>query len=328
MKRLLSVFLICITVLTMGACSSKDEDENSLLKAVLNGEKTFITEKGEAVFLKNYAVGHGKLATPLYANPTEFVFVDFDGDKIDELVINISTDYGAYLILRRDGLDVYGYEFGVRSLISLKTDGSFIGSNGASSNYYCRLTFEDNKANVVYTAIKDSNMNRFELDGKECSVEELNEYINDWELKESVKWINYKIYTENTSKEDSDNGKDVSNLEKINLNNYVSVTFEGDDSTGWGRVTFDKEKFLLDHINNVSFDEKNYVVYSELYGETNESAANTITKYIHTYLDKNGNLSNGDTVKIIWRINSEIIETYFELNYEYTSETYLVTGLK
>ena len=137
---LLSVLLICAIVLTMGSCSSRKDNSKDLLTAVFNNEKTFITEKGEAVLLKNYAVGNGALATPLYANPVEFVFVDFDDDKTDEMVINISADYGTYLVLHCNGLDVYGYEFGARALQVLKIDGSFMGSNGAGSNYYCKLT--------------------------------------------------------------------------------------------------------------------------------------------------------------------------------------------
>ena len=40
--------------------------------------------------------------------------------------------------------------------------------------------------------VKDSTMNRFELNNQECSIEELNEYINDWHLKKNIKWIKYK----------------------------------------------------------------------------------------------------------------------------------------
>lgn len=319
----------------MGACSSQKDNSKDLLTAVLNNEKTFITEKGEAVLLKNYAVGNGELATPLYANPVEYVFVDFDEDKTDEMVINISSDYGGYLVLHCNGLDVYGYEFGVRALQALKTDGSFMGSNGAASNYYCRLTFDDNKANVTYTAIKDSTMNQFELNGKECSIEELNEYINDWNLKKAVEWIKLKDNAEDTSKDptnddtgNNDESTSTNNSAKINLNNYISVEFEGDNLAGYGSVTFDKEQFLLDHIGNISFNKENVQVYRELYGNTDKSAANAIIKYISVSLDKRNKLSNGDTVKTVWKIDTEKVETYFVWDYVCTSESFTVSGLK
>ncbi len=335
MKRLLSIFLFFVIALTIGACSSQKIDSMDLLTAVLNNEKTFITEKGEAVLLKNYAVGNGEFTTPLYANPVEYGFVDFDEDKTDEMVINISTDYGAYLVLHCNGLDVYGYEFGVRSLQALKTDGSFMGSNGAASNYYCRLTFEDNKASVTYTAIKDSTMNQFELNGKECSIEELNEYINDWNLKTAVKWIKLKYNSEDTSKDptndntgNNDDSTSTNISAKINLNNYVSVEFEGDNLAGYGSVTFDKERFLLDHIGSVSFNKESIQVYRELYGNTDKSAANAILNYISVSLDKRNKLSNGDTVKTVWKIDTEKVETYFVWDYVCTSESFTVSGLK
>lgn len=334
MNRLLSICLICAIIFTMGACSSQKDASKDLLTAVLNNEKTFITEEGEAVLLKSYSVGNGELAAPLYANPVEYVFVDFNEDKTDEMVINISADYGAYLVLHCNGLDVYGYEFGVRALQALKTDGSFMGSNGAASNYYCRLTFEDNKANVKYTAIKDSTMNQFELNGKECSIEELNEYINDWNLKKAVEWIKLKDNAEDTSKDPTNNDagsqeeSSPTNTAKINLNNYTSVKFEGDNLAGYGSVTFDKEQFLLDHIGNISFNKENIQVYRELYGNTDKSAANAIIKYISVSLDKRNKLSNGDTVKTVWEIDTEKVETYFVCDYVCTSESFTVSGLK
>lgn len=159
-----------------------------ILQSVFRNEKTFITERNEATYLKDYSVGNGSLSTPLLATPTEYAFVDLDEDHVEELIVNISADYGAYLVLRCNGLDVFGYEFGAKVLQSLKTDGSFMGSNGAGINYYCRLTFEGNEKSILYTAIKDSTMNRFELNGEECSIESLNEYINDWNLKEKAQW--------------------------------------------------------------------------------------------------------------------------------------------
>jgi len=326
MKRLLSVFLFCMLIFTLSACSTKNDDSKSLLTSVLNNEKTFITEKGEAVLLHNYLLDNSKSYSQLPASPEEYVFVDFDNDSIDELVINISSDYGLYLVLHYNGLDIYGYEFGIRSLLSLKTDGSFIGSNGAASTYYCRLTFEDNKANIVYTAIKDSTMNQFELNGKEASIQSINEYINDWNLKKSVEWIKYQPSFDTTLEKEIV-ATDSNNLTKINLNNYILVSFQGNNLAGHGSVMFDKEKFLLDHIKNVSFNKENLQVYRELYGNTEKSAANTITKYISVDLDKRNDLSNGDIVKTIWKIDEEKVNTYFVWDYVYTSETFTVTGL-
>lgn len=340
MKKILSIFLICVIALNMCACSGKEDSTKTLLTAVLNNEKTFINEKGEAVLLKDYALGKGELAIPLYADPTEYTFVDMDNNGTDELVINVSTGYGAYLVLCCNGFDIYGYEFGVRAFHQLKTDGSFIGSGGAASEYFCRLSFEDNKANVIYTAVKDSNIGRFELDGKECSIQELNEYINDWNLKEDVKWVKINSSTttpdnqtgDNTDKDsDKDSGKtNNSNTESkvIDLNKYVVVSFTGDNLAGYSSVEFDKEKFLLDHKNNVSFNKDNLQVYRELYGNDETIAASSIIKHFSVRLDKYRELSNGDSVKITWEIETEKIKNYFECQYTCSTEVVTVSGLK
>jgi len=60
MKRLLSVILFCMLIFTLSACSTKNDDSKSLLTSVLNNEKTFITEKGEAVLLHNYLLDNSK----------------------------------------------------------------------------------------------------------------------------------------------------------------------------------------------------------------------------------------------------------------------------
>ncbi len=309
MKKILSVFLACIMIFSFSACSSENKDAQSLLSTVLNSEKTFIAEDGTAVLLKNYFVGNGERL----ANPTQFVFVDFDDDNIEEMVINIS-DLGYFLVLRVDEAGVYGYEFSARTLNSLKTDGSFSGSNGAASTFYCRLSFENNKPIVIDEAVADSDAGHFELNGEKASPEEMAEFAQKWHRKKDVEWT--KIENNIT------NDPSV-----INLNNYISVKFSGTDSEGYGSVAFDKEKFLLDHIGNVSFNKENLQVYRELYGYPEKSAANTILKYISVSLDKVYNLSNGDTVKVVWEIDTEKVETYFVWDYICPSVSLAVTGL-
>ena len=123
------------------------------------------------------------------------------------------------------------------------------------------------------------------------------------------------------------NESSVSGSSQINLNNYISVKFEGNNLAGYASVKFDKEKFLLDNINNITFNKQNEQVYRELYGNTDKSAANAILSYVSVSLNKNSKLSNGDTVETIWNFNEEKIKTYFEWNYVCTSQSYTVAGL-
>lgn len=171
--------------------TNNSNENQKILGAVLENKKTFISEKGSAVFLKDY-----KILGSLIANPCEYVYVDFDSDGKEELVVNISKNAGFYLVLHYNEYDIYGYELGIRSLSALKSDGSFMQSSGAASNYYCRMSFEQDKINIINTAIKDSTSGKFQLNGKECSIQELNEYINDWHLKENVQWEEYDFIKE------------------------------------------------------------------------------------------------------------------------------------
>ena len=96
---------------------------------------------------------------------------------------------------------------------------------------------------------------------------------------------------ETDSSNSNDNTEQTNNSAKINLNKYVSVDFEGYNLAGRGSVKFDKEKFLLDHIENIFFNEDNHQVYRELYGNEYKSAANAILPYISVSLDKYSKLA-------------------------------------
>lgn len=133
---------------------------------------------------------------------------------------------------------------------------------------------------------------------------------------------------ETVSTNSNDNIEPTNNSAEINLNKYVSVNFEGYNLAGYGSVKFDKEKFLLDHIDNIFFNEENHQVYRELYGNEYKSAANAILQYISVNLDKSNKLSNGNTVKLVWKINTDKVNTYFKWDYTYSAQTFTVSGLK
>ena len=130
------------------------------------------------------------------------------------------------------------------------------------------------------------------------------------------------------SSDNKNSGDSTNDSNKIDLNKYVSVNFEGYNLAGYGSVDFDKETFLLENIKNISFNQKNLAVYKELYGETDESAAKSILKYISVNLDKQSKLNNGNTVKLVWEINTDKVNTYFKCDYIYTTQTFTVSGLK
>jgi len=315
---LLSVLLACFAFLLVG-CSDNEPKNN--LSDVLENKAPFISEIGTSAYLKDYKIGVGTLSIPIDAIPSKYVYVDLDNDGANELVVNISDKYGYYLVLHWNGQDVYGFEFNARSLLSLKTDGSFMRSNGAARNSYCKMSFDNNSYTIIDEAIKDSTAGNFELKGKNVSVEALNEFISNWNLKSNVEWKNIKV-SEETDKSDT-NVKD-----KINLNDYVSVRFDGKNLAGYAYVSFDREKFLLDNINNISFNQDNLQVYKELYGNSGKSAANDILEYVSVGLNKQSKLSNEDEIELVWRIDTEKLTSYFEWEYICAPQLFTVTGLE
>ncbi|MBQ5765270.1 MAG: hypothetical protein IIW03_03895 [Clostridia bacterium] len=170
--------------------STKPTETNvkNILTEVLKSEKMFITQTGKKVYLKNHLLGEGVLATPTPAYPTEYVFIDFDGDSHHELLVNVNNEYATYLVLRYNDSTVYGYEFGIRSLQNLKIDGSFSGSGGAATHYYSKMTFVSNTCKIINIAVKDDMGGVYELNGKSCSVSIVNKYITTWNKKENVVW--------------------------------------------------------------------------------------------------------------------------------------------
>ena len=191
MKRLLTVFF-CFSITMLVGCMPVEKDGSEVLLSVMNQECTFVTQNGKEVLLKDYMVGEGEYITNKYAQPYEYTYVDFDEDGMDEMVINISNDLGFYLVLHYEAEKVYGYEFVIRSLQSLKSDGSFIRSGGAMSTYYSCMTFDKQKVKITNTAIKDDNNQIYELYGKQSSIEELDKYIANWNQKENVTWMKCK----------------------------------------------------------------------------------------------------------------------------------------
>lgn len=134
---------------------------------------------------------------------------------------------------------------------------------------------------------------------------------------------------EDTNNQETNNGSnDIDSKPIINLNNYISVSFSGYNLAGHASVRFDEEKFLLDNINDISYNEDNLQVYRELYGDNGKSAANNIIRNISVKLNKSSYLSNGDIVEIVWEINTQKLETYFNWKYICPPQSFTITGLK
>ncbi len=177
-----SIFLVIALVFSLCSCSQTTSPKRLL--AVMNNEESFIDEKGNVIHINDFQYSEG-----MTAKPSEYTFVDFDSEGIDELVVKISDSATVYLVLRDSGEAVYGYLFYGRSLQSIRTSGCFIQTGGAQTNYYCHISFDENSYSVSHEAICDSVIGKYELYGEPCSVDEMQEYLKEWSLLPDVTWV-------------------------------------------------------------------------------------------------------------------------------------------
>lgn len=164
--------------------TSDDNDKiQTLLKDVMNNKKEFTTENNKEVLLKDFVIIDDEKA-----QVDKYATVDMDSDGIEELIILTTSEYGSYVVLHYENGIIYGYKIGIRSLESLKKDGTFIGSSGATSNEYLTMSFDKNKYKTTAFAIYDTVNNVYEVEGKKVSEEFAKEYTDKWAERESVEW--------------------------------------------------------------------------------------------------------------------------------------------
>lgn len=184
-RCLLLVYIFTMIVLIVGCENNKQTLTELSITDIINNKITFITENGNSVYLKDYRLPN--LYEDLYLIPEKYVFVDFDGDNVQELVLH-APNVGRYIVFHRKEKDIYAFEFVERVLISLKIDGSFIQSEGAGINAYARLTFDENGYDIFEEAYSNDIDNVYEINEKESTSEKVNNYKQKYEKKESVNW--------------------------------------------------------------------------------------------------------------------------------------------
>lgn len=135
----------------------------------------------------------------------------------------------------------------------------------------------------------------------------------------SVEGMNSGVTNNNTGEEQAQG--------LVDLNKYVSVEYSGYNYAGTARCGIDKEQFLLDNIDIIRFNPDTEKVYKELYGDTRESAASTVLRYISVKASPGYRLTNEDSINVEWTIDEEKVKTYFLWDYSFSDMTLTVEGL-
>ena len=119
---------------------------------------------------------------------------------------------------------------------------------------------------------------------------------------------------------------------KVNLDKYVTVSFDGYDGYGKALVKFDKDAYLKDYKKKIKLKKSGNFLQDSL--TKNYGAAELLYDF---YVDGNwkiegdssdGKLKNGETVKLSWGFNQEELEEQFKVKFTSKGTEFKVEGLK
>lgn len=179
------------------------------MKEVLDGERQFISAYSQYNEGDGRTYGIHDLRTFYYDDqfPDAVVeagrvaVIDLDRDGINEMVIwpegedEYLYSVVGYVILRRQGDEIYSYNPGYRTFGSVKSDGTFSWSNGAPWGGFATLTFGPDQIILHETIYHKPGENGIDqlyfVDGRKATKEE-HSAAEGWQnLKPSLAWYTY-----------------------------------------------------------------------------------------------------------------------------------------
>ncbi|MBR6768751.1 MAG: hypothetical protein IKM34_04615 [Clostridia bacterium] len=158
-----------------------DDTIEQVFEAALNNEikVTYgrFGEEDQAVYLKDYVMW--EYFKPFGEFPSNsYALIDVDGDDICELAINSYN----YIILRYDQGKVYLYEFSIKQMHALFTDGTICGHDQAGhviTGYKLSFDGTEVKEQELWKDVYDSETDEWSyyIKGEQVSIEERNRYF-------------------------------------------------------------------------------------------------------------------------------------------------------
>ena len=173
------------------------------LVAVLYSQKPYIDEEGKSVYLKDY-----KFQNTANMSPEEYTSVDMDNDGVNELIVNIAHQdvIISVMVFRVYNGEVYGYEFVLRALKAIKTDGSFSCSESAFITSTHKLEFEGTSYKVVELEYSNSIDNVYRLNGVNVTKAETETFESEWNKIPQAVWAKWQ-------NGDSQNQRDIGQMQ-------------------------------------------------------------------------------------------------------------------
>lgn len=198
MKKIFAVFMCLVLCFSFAGCNNygKINEDKAVFQKVLHKQQNFfykslVTDEIIEDNLDNFSFNASDNALISFT-PESYTYVDFDFDNVEEMVIN-SMELDYYLVLRYCDDKVYGYIVGVRSIIDLRTDGSFMTSSSAAVNSISNLSFSGTSFEIKHKANENDFDNEYLLNGKTSNKETVKKYFSDWDKNTTkVSWTQIK----------------------------------------------------------------------------------------------------------------------------------------
>lgn len=234
--------------------------EQELIDAMQN-KKEIISENGDSVLFNDFlytVYTTDEILTDIEAQ----TFIDIDEDGINELICRL--DGGSHYIILRYNENIYCYYMYTRWFQSLKCDGTYMATGGASDNYIFKMTFDENNKKVEteiarYEEDPDGTFD-YKINGINVSKEEIQLFFDNWYKEKDV-----EFYTDI-----KDNGS-LENETNESINNEI---------TAFNDFLANKTIGTSKH-DNIDF------YFSDL---TNELNQNIISKYTFADLNNDGQM--------------------------------------
>ncbi len=192
---------------TPAASTSSPKDESSLpadtYKAVLQNEVDFISSEDNKKFSMNDFLNRNSEYEGIY-KVTHFTVLDMDGDKIPEVVLELSlNDYPEqYEILHYSNGLVYGCNFDYRCFEMLKEDGTYSYADSAADVGVVKiLSFQSESVKTetlgyAQTDYSGSNAEiSYFIDNASVTQEAFNTFLDQQNVKKDAQW--YEFSSEN-----------------------------------------------------------------------------------------------------------------------------------
>ena len=187
---------------------SKGEDTNTQISsdhsvletynAVLqNKSEFFSTDSKKNLYLNDFLTNQEIYGTIFKV--THFTVFDMDGDKVPEVILELSVagEPQFYEILHNMDDVVYGYLVGYRSLEGLKTDGTFGFSSGAADSGWGKLRFESDAVTTDILGYSQSSQSDTDLtisyfiNNQSVSKESFDSFTNKQTEKKDAVWYEF-----------------------------------------------------------------------------------------------------------------------------------------